>query len=1006
MSKPKRSRTRARRACPKLDPRLAYLLSLPLKRLRDLKREEYRRLSAVSAKPDSVPSASKTVRRPSRSWWALTGGLYFPSREMWERGPLALREPYISAFILADISAADLAKLGARVRSQSCDVFTAFVPLSRVRALEAAPGVRYIELAATVSATLDQAIPYTGMDVLHNTTPSLNGAGVIVGVVDVYLDLYHPDFRLPNGRTRVFYLWDQALTPQGQEKSPNVSLLSPTPFMAAAYGVEYDQTTIDAELAAFNPPNNYQIVRHGGAVEAHGTHVAGIAAGNGRGQNGTYTGAAPAADVIFVRPWPTNTIWTTDSASMADGVAYVFARAALLDQPAVVNLSTGSYAGPRDGTRLVEQFLDSLVAASPGRAIVAAAMNENDPANSSVAQHATGVVPVNGTVNLLFGFASGATLNERVEIWYSGVDRFDTTIAVEDSQQAIAPTSFGPLSPGQTLNAALPGGFTLDVASVLHDPLNQDNVIVLTITVPAQKSVPSRWTIQLTGTVVVNGTFHAWLSANNHDFGGWGIAFSTTNTLTIGIPSSANRVITVGNHDKTGPPPAIFFSSGRGPTRDGRVKPDLATTGTFITAPRSRNMNDPNPGALYVEKFGTSMASPMVAGACALLFQCKGASATWADLLSILKANAVPQSPVNAFGAGYMQLGAACSPPARNVDVWLRDDVSDTGVEPFVGPIWWVSPDIEVLDSNGQPVANPKYNPNASFNNIIRVTARNRGLQPAIDTEVSLYWADPATYLPFTVWNKSGIFVGQNFQTTGNKIVIPQIAPGASVAVQFGWAPPQAGSNIRRDDHFCLIARLENAGDPSNVGPGGWDVIAGRNNVGLHNVHVQQSPAEIGFLVRGTDDEDGLVVIGRTAGGQVELSVPVQALPWRDARVLGRRSRMPYGCCNPDEDPVAAIVATLEGHDIRARTDIVGARAVRVRNGIATIVSSADATVTIPCLRVAPAIAMPVNLRVTRPRATLERRDVHVGQLSGGRRVGGVTLRLEVAGKKRQRGKR
>ena len=112
-------------------------------------------------------------------------------------------------------------------------------------------------------------------------------------------------------------------------------------------------------------------------------------------------------------------------------------------------------------------------------------------------------------------------------------------------------------------------------------------------------------------------------------------------------------------------------------------------------------MNDPNPGPLYVAEFGTSMSTPMVTGACAMLFQCKGASATWADLVSILKANAVPESPVNAFGAGYMELAAVCSPPMQNVDVWLRDDVTDTGVEPFTGPVNWLSPDIGVLDANG-----------------------------------------------------------------------------------------------------------------------------------------------------------------------------------------------------------------------------------------------------------------------------------------------------------------
>ena len=271
-----------------------------------------------------------------------------------------------------------------------------------------------------------------------------------------------------------------------------------------------------------------------------------------------------------------------------------------------------------------------------------------------------------------------------------------------------------------------------------------------------------------------------------------------------------------------------------------------------------------------------------------------------------------------------------------------------------------------------------------------------------MNTEVYLYWADPATYLPFTVWNDGGMFVGRISQTIGNKIVIPRIRPrrGRLRPICVGAAGTRQQHSARRS--LLSHRSPQNAADPSNVGPGGWDVIAGRNNVGLHNVHVQQSPAEIGFLVRGTDDEDGLIVIGRAVGGQVELSLPVQALPWRDARVLGRHSRSPYGCAGPDDDPVAAIAATLDGDSIRSRTGVVGARALRVRNGIATIVSAADAVVTIPCLRIAPAAAMPVNLRVTRPRATLDHRDIHVGQLSGGRRVGGVTLRLEVAEKRRK----
>lgn len=998
MASSRPSRVRVRPVRPKLDTRLTHLLSLPREQLKALKLEEDRRLAALAAEPElSARQAVGARRRPTRALSPLTGGVYFPSRSPSDRGPATMRVPYVSAFILADASADDLVKLGATIRSQSCDVFTAVVPLSRIAALEASPAVRYIELAGTFSPALDVAIPYTQIDTLHKTLPSTNGTGILLGIVDVYLDVYHPDFRTPNGKTRVFSLWDQALTPQGKEHTPDPALLSPMPFGGMSYGVEYDQTTIDAELAAFNPPNNYKIVRHGGAVGAHGTHVAGIAAGNGLGQNGTYTGAAPAANIIFVRPYPTASLFTADSATIADAVTYVFARADALGQPAVVNLSMGEYAGPRDGTRLIEKFFDSLLT-SPGRAIVAAAMNENDPAGSGVPQHATGSVPNGGTVALQCSFGAGATLNERVEIWYAGADSFDVTVVIEDQKQGILATTIGPISPGMMANQALPGGFTVAVMSVFHDALNQDNVISIAVSVPAQKSVPNRWTITLKGQVVVNGTFHAWLSANNHDFGGWHPQFATSDAWTIGVPSSGNRVVTVGNHDKTGPPPAIHFDSGCGPSRDGRVKPDLATAGTFITAPRSRNMNDLNPGPLYMEKFGTSMSSPLVAGACALLFQCKGASATWADLAAILKATAVATTPVNAFGAGYMQMANACTPLPKGVDVWLKDDPNDNGDEPFVGPVAWLSPDIAVLDANGQPVPNPKYNPNAPFNNIIRITARNRGMQPALNTEVYLYWADPATYLPFTVWEKNGFFVGQNFTTPGNKIVIPQLAAGGMTTVDFGWAPPPPGSNIRKDDHFCLIARLENLGDPSNAGPGGWDVISGRNNIALRNVHVQQSPAEIGFLVVGTDDEDSLVVMGQAAGGQVELSLPVQALPWRDARLLarGRGPRLPYGCCAPDDDPVAKVETALEGREVRLRTGVVGARSVRVRRGIATIAAAPGATVMIPCLRVAPGARMPVNLRVTRPRATKRQRDVHVGQLSGGRRVGGVTLRLAV----------
>jgi len=67
------------------------------------------------------------------------------------------------------------------------------------------------------------------------------------------------------------------------------------------------------------------------------------------------------------------------------------------------------------------------------------------------------------------------------------------------------------------------------------------------------------------------------------------------------------------------------FSS-RGPTKDGRVKPDVVAPGTFILSTRSRKLAPNNfawgafPGSkLYFFMGGTSMATPLTAGAVALL---------------------------------------------------------------------------------------------------------------------------------------------------------------------------------------------------------------------------------------------------------------------------------------------------------------------------------------------------------------------------------------------------
>lgn len=87
--------------------------------------------------------------------------------------------------------------------------------------------------------------------------------------------------------------------------------------------------------------------------------------------------------------------------------------------------------------------------------------------------------------------------------------------------------------------------------------------------------------------------------------------------LTIGAPGCARQVITAGaSTDADG----LAEFSARGPTADGRIKPDLVFPGTLVTAARARGTHmGATHGDYYTEASGTSMATAHCTGAAALL---------------------------------------------------------------------------------------------------------------------------------------------------------------------------------------------------------------------------------------------------------------------------------------------------------------------------------------------------------------------------------------------------
>lgn len=130
------------------------------------------------------------------------------------------------------------------------------------------------------------------------------------------------------------------------------------------------------------------------------------------------------------------------------------------------------------------------------------------------------------------------------------------------------------------------------------------------------------------------------------------------NGYTIGSPGSARNVITIGacnDDDRIAP-----FSS-RGPTTDGRVKPDVVFPGVEIVSARASGTSM---GTVvdewYTSASGTSMATPHAAGVCALLLQAHPGSSP-AEIKARLMSTAVDLGvPPYAQGKGRVDAWAAC----------------------------------------------------------------------------------------------------------------------------------------------------------------------------------------------------------------------------------------------------------------------------------------------------------------------------------------------------------
>lgn len=575
---------------------------------------------------------------------------------------------------------------------------TGEVALGDLVALASHPAVVYVEASRPVYPVLDLSVPEVGAPALWQAMPGTTGQGVIVGVVDTGIDVLHRDFRVDRDGdgteegSRVRYLWDQAGV--GARGFPPWwgDILSET-----YYGRAFSREEIEAAIASGIPPT---LDTHG-----HGTHVAGIAAGDGSSSSANFRGVAPGADLVVVK-----TTFYQDT--VVDGVRFVFEAAQALGKPAVVNLSLGGHSGPHDGSSLFERMIDALLD-RPGRAIVVAAGNEG---NRKI--HVGADVRAPTTWHLE---ADKSTVT--VQFWHTGTSSY--AIAVRSPGGETATTLPG----SQRWVSTSSGGVWVDNTS-LPDPRNLARHIFVALT---DVSPGSTWAITLTP-ILGGGRVDGWVeNPGAAQFREGDTAF------TISEPGNAARVITVGAYiTKTrwtsvageqtaeGTVGALAPFSSRGPTRDGRLKPDLVAPGAWIASARSRSLQPAPmftlPGGEYMVLAGTSMAAPHVTGAVALLFS-RRPDLTWSEVKDALTSGARKDGPGGAlpnyaWGAGKLDIPRAAQalggpePADRPLLIVLANPVSREAAFRYRCPAGtrWAS--LQVYDLAGrllftQPLALP-----------------------------------------------------------------------------------------------------------------------------------------------------------------------------------------------------------------------------------------------------------------------------------------------------------
>ena len=452
----------------------------------------------------------------------------------------------------------------------------------RLEALAGIEAVEYIEKPKRLFFQVENGRRVSCMTSVQIRPPKLYGTGVLVAIIDSGIDYANLDFRNADGTTRIYALWDQTIPGNPPE--------------GYVQGTEYTQEKINEALQQENRTERMKIVPSEDR-SGHGTAVAGIAAGNGRGSKGArYQGVASESGILVVKLGTPREEGFPRTTELMQAIDYVVKKAQRAGRPVAINISFGNTYGSHTGTSLLERFIADI--ANLWKSVICIGMG-NEGASAG---HTAGILKENTEERIPLAVQMKETAIN-VQIWKSYHDIVDISLI------SPAGVQIGPIPEVIGTQRFVVGDTEILLYYGEPSPFHVSQEIFIEFLPKDSYITPGIWQFVLTPRKIVTGEYDLWLPRENVLNRGTAFRYPTERG-TLTIPSTSQRVISVGAYDSLTFAYADF--SGRGGL-EGESKPDLVAPGVDITAP--------TPSGIYQTFTGTSFATPFVSGAAALMME-------------------------------------------------------------------------------------------------------------------------------------------------------------------------------------------------------------------------------------------------------------------------------------------------------------------------------------------------------------------------------------------------